>query len=135
MKHVYLITILAFFGCTEKQSDTADTAQDTGAEEDIGDGEDAADTSELACNMSIPTSFTSVEEYELGMTSDGVAMGSWQISFKPELFEWYYSDIVQLGAYTCSGNEIIGEDINFVGIYDPEERILIWDDILYFEDP
>ncbi len=50
--------------------------------------------------------FVSVNEFEVGLGLDGVALGNWSIDFNNGKFEWQYSDVIEGGDYDIVGNDI-----------------------------
>lgn len=77
--------------------------------------------------------FESVEEKEIGLGPDGVAMGHWVIYFSTSTFEWTYSDVAESGTYVLDGKRVIGQsgDRQILGEYDPESGILTWEETDY----
>ena len=84
------------------------------------------------CPFEIPSTFQSMEEYEVGLGPDGEVFGYWYIFFYEEHhFEWYHSDSTESGFYTCTNNRIEASNPNIEAYYDDTTDILMWNNIPY----
>lgn len=86
-----------------------------------------------ACVEVEGNTYYSVDQYECGPGENGVEMCNWQISFSRGTYNWSYSDIGDIGGYTCEGPNITstGSSIEFVGHIDGETGMLTWNSIEY----
>ena len=82
-----------------------------------------------------PARFASVELLECGASATGVAKCNWQLDFlKDDTFEWFYSDVVEIGSYLCDGATVFGvvsDDRSFEGTYDESLEQMAWDGVVY----
>ena len=93
--------------------------------------ETTTETEIADCFFSEPATFLSVEELECGQSPDGIALCHWRITFDNGMFDWFYSDVVEMGSYTCEGSNITssGNGAIYTGSFSND--ILIWDGIEY----
>ncbi len=85
-----------------------------------------------ACDMAVGT-YLSLEEYECGLSPDGVEMCQWSVSleFSGE-YVWMYSDIGEGGNFACKDGVITLDNApSHEASLDPETGILTWDGIQY----
>ena len=82
-----------------------------------------------------PGVFESLDLLECGASATGTALCNWRLTLlKDEMFEWHYSDLVELGTYRCEGNTMTGTgagDQTFEGLYDEATDQLTWDGVIY----
>lgn len=77
--------------------------------------------------------FTSTELHEVGLGPDGLAMGTWRLSFREQGVTWDYSDVREKGNYrlasdgtvTSSLPKMKGDD-NSDGFYDVNSERVYW---------
>lgn len=72
--------------------------------------------------------FTSVNEYEVGETPHGVAMGNWKVSFERDAVKYRYSDISSSGTFNCDPKEgeITSSLLNGKAYYFASRGVLLW---------
>ncbi len=120
----------------ETNSNTStDTDTDTGTQ----NNEEEREENNNSCFFPLPARFLSTDEMEVGLGPDGVVLGYWSIHFEVDgSFMWSYSDIGQMGTYTCFDGNILGittsENEEFQGIYDQQSDMLNWENIQYERD-
>jgi len=54
---------------------------------------------------------------------------NWTIDFAAGQYDFAYSDVIEMGAYTCDGATIDGG--NYTGVLDLGTGILTWDGVEY----
>ena len=102
--------------------------------EEIAEYTEDENTTDNICAFEIPAHFISTEELEIGLGPEGIVLGYWSVDFyEDEMYEWNYSDITELGEFTCNENIISYssyEDIH-QSVYDIQSGILYWADVTY----
>lgn len=85
------------------------------------------------CDAIVGTMFSSVEQYECGITKDGVEMCNWSIDFQESGdYLWSYSDVGEGGTYACKDGAIALDNNPSLQIsFDPDTGVLTWDGIEY----
>lgn len=85
------------------------------------------------CEAVAGATFKSIEKREGGLGPDGeVAQVHWSVRFENGGFQYYFSDVVDSGTYSCTvedGKAHIQRDSGSdgaIGIYDPETGVLTW---------
>jgi hypothetical protein len=79
------------------------------------------------CQVIEGKAFQSIEEWNCGLAFDGVAACHWRISFNKGIFHWYRSDVVVKDYYKCSEWEIRSLDGEYVGYFNKETNVLVWE--------
>ncbi len=69
------------------------------------------------------------DELECGLGDMGVVLCNWRIDFFRGRFDWSYSDVLESGDYTCTGDRVLSDRAE--GQWDPMTRSLIWDGVAY----
>jgi len=89
------------------------------------------------CELIKNSTFLSVKKYEsnLSPATSTVSEGlRWQIKFEDKTFSWLYTDIAEMGTYTCEDNNLVAEGADksiYVGSYNTQTGILLWDGVEY----
>ncbi len=90
-------------------------------------------TNQDDCNEVDQATFTSAQNYPVGMGPNGPVLGNWSIMFNNGEFSWHYGDVIEKGTYTCLKNSLamkIGSSSTKAHYY-PQTATLIWDTIEY----
>lgn len=85
------------------------------------------------CSLLNNSAFQSVNQYEVGISPNGLVMGYWSIGLENGKIEWLHSDISESGSYNCSNNLLQVKFSNQSGTasYEKDRDILIWNNIEY----
>lgn len=120
-------------GGTDGGSSTGEGSSDAGSSGSGGSGSETggSDTSAPAdaCDTIDGKTYTSLEQMECGLGPMGPVPCNWTITFTAGDWEWAYSDVIETGTYTCSGNDIDGG--TYGGSLDPTTGILTWEGAEY----
>ncbi len=86
-----------------------------------------------SCNIIDGSNFISTNEYEVGLGSNGPAMGRWRIIFKNGSFQWGHSDVSESGTYKCDNSILEAKLFNrsITAHYDVSRNTLVWDGVEY----
>ena len=116
--------------------DTGPASEDSASAPDTGFVEDSGSIPADTCGLPVPSTFTSVEEHEVGLGPDGEAMGHWTLEFTAVSFFWHHSDHSEEGSYTCAGDLVTGEagGMAYEGYFDSSSGILSWDGLDYIQE-
>ena len=85
-----------------------------------------------ACDA-VAANYLSIEEYECGLTPDGLEMCQWQVNLEASgEYSWMYSDVGEGGNYACKDGVItLDNDPTHSANYDSDTGVLTWDGIEY----
>ena len=84
-----------------------------------------------ACD-SVVGMYLSIEEYECGITPDGLAMCQWQITLGSDgQYNWLYSDVGEGGNFACKDGVITLDNDPSHSATLGADGILVWDGIEY----
>lgn len=93
--------------------------------------EDALET----CPWTASVQFDSSEKLECGYNEWGIIQCPWTLDFYSDAtFKWTFSEEVEYGHFYCNGRFVTGmlpDSVEFFGAYDPSNREMVWDSILY----
>ena len=88
-----------------------------------------------SCPWVPPVQFNSSEDLECGYNEWGIVQCPWTLDFYGDAtFKWTFSEEVEYGSFYCNGRFITGiiqENVEFFGSYNPSDRDMMWDSILY----
>ena len=88
-----------------------------------------------ACALLVGKTFKSVDELECGLGPSGVELCRWTISFTEASYQHMYSDVGELGTYTCAGGVIMGKSSGLgedrAGTIDGATGALVWQAVAY----
>ncbi|MBJ96099.1 MAG: hypothetical protein CMP23_16665 [Rickettsiales bacterium] len=113
--------------------DSASGDDDDSAPGDDDDDSAAGDDDDSAapgCFLSTPASFVSVAKGQCGMTPSGPSFCYWPLDFDTATFTWSYSDVVELGSYSCSGALVSASGASgnsYSGSWDAAAGLLAWE--------
>ena len=81
--------------------------------------------------------FESLDALDCGLGPDGIVYCPWDLLLHANgSFEWYYSDVVESGSWTCDGEIVTGTGVggrSIPGSFDVGTELLTWDGIDYSE--
>ncbi len=85
-----------------------------------------------ACDA-VAGNYLSLDEYECGLSPDGVEMCQWQLNLEEDgSYLWMYSDVGEGGDYACKDGVVsVGNNPNLSATYEPGIGVLTWDGIEY----
>ena len=110
------------------------TEQGYNPNEAIAEYTEDENTTDNICAFEVPAHFISTEELEIGLGPEGIILGYWSVDFYEDgIYEWNYSDITELGEFTCNENIISYSSYEGIhqSVYDIQSGILYWADVTY----
>jgi len=87
------------------------------------------------CDALSGQTWQSVDELEAGRSVNGVAKMHWKLGFENGQFRWRYSDVVEMGTYTCDAGTLSlissMKDPRATGSFNAESSELVINNVRY----